>query len=117
MSTYNVTGTHTHNITFVTDQIHSSLTQLVALMGLNRSKLIDDWESTENAIKTWLRTGHLNKVTLEIYDPTDSAYALQRWDMEIDYASGPYLEDLGRWRNKEAVAAAMIARSSGSRTL
>jgi len=110
-------ATHTHNITYVTDGLKSSLLQIVNLIGLDRTNLLTTWESTETAIKTWLSSGHLTKVILEIYEPTNDTVAAFRVDMEIDYDSDLYFGDLGRWKNKEAIACAMAKFLFAGKTL
>lgn len=100
-------SSHTHNITYVVEGLKSSLLQIVNLFGLSRDNLINNWESTERAIKTWINSGHLYKVSLEIFDSNDAGFLVGKVDMEIDLNSDDDLGDLGRWKNKEAVAAAM----------
>lgn len=102
-----LTSSHAHNVTYAVDGIKSSLLQIVNQFGLSRDNLLNNWSDTEYAIKTWMLSGHLYKVTLEIFDTSDPDYAVGRVDMDIDHTSDHEFGDLGRWKNKDAVAAAM----------
>ncbi len=56
-------------------------------VGLDPSKLADDWSSLELAVSTWLKSRHMNQLTLEIYNPkTDNL--VSRWDLDVIYGYG-----------------------------
>jgi len=63
------TYSYTHSVTYVTDNILKSLKDIILLSGLDPEHFADRWESNTRAIKTWLGTGDLRKVILEIYNP------------------------------------------------
>jgi len=84
MSTSVSVNTYTHSVTYVTDQMLSSLRRIVTLSGLDPEKFISSWALTERAVKTWLDTKHLEKVTLEVYKPYTNQL-ITRWDFDIDY--------------------------------
>ena len=77
----------THSVTYVADNILKSLKDIIRLSGLDPTKLTQDWESTQRAIRTWLESEHLRKVVLEIYNPHTDAL-IRRWDVEVVYQWG-----------------------------
>ncbi len=77
-------NTYTHSVTYVADNILKSLKDIVRLSGLDPSKLVDGWESNMLALRTWLDSGDLQRVILEIYDPRTDAL-ITRWDIDIVY--------------------------------
>ena len=62
-------NTYTYATTHVATNLILSLKQLVMGCGLNPSKFIGDWIILERGVVTWLRTGHLEELILEIYCP------------------------------------------------
>ncbi|HFX0936764.1 IS481 family transposase [Pseudomonas aeruginosa] len=70
--------------TYVTDNILKSLKDIILLSGLDPEHFADRWESNTRAIKTWLGTGDLRKVILEIYNPATDKL-VTRWDIDIVY--------------------------------
>ena len=77
---------YTHSVTYVADNILKSLKDILVLSGLNPTKLVNGWESNRLALSTWLNSGDLKKVVLEIYDPATDAL-ITRWDIDIAYQS------------------------------
>lgn len=78
------TYSYTNSVTYVTDNILKSIKDIIVLSGLNPENFVNNWESNTRAIKTWLTSGHLRKVILEIYNPTTDKL-VTRWDIEIVY--------------------------------
>lgn len=78
-------NTYTHSVTYVADNILKCLKDIVRLSGLDPSKLVDGWESNMLALRTWLDSGDLQRVILEIYDPRTDAL-ITRWDIDIVYS-------------------------------
>lgn len=76
--------TYTHSVTYVADNILKSLKDIIRLSGLDPSAFIGNWQTNLNAISTWLSTGDLLKVLLEIYDPRTDRLII-RWDIDIAY--------------------------------
>lgn len=77
-------NTYTHSITYVADNILKSLKDIIRLVGLDPTNLVNGWESNLRALKTWLESGDLRQVNLEIYDSTTNAL-ITRWDLDIAY--------------------------------
>ena len=75
---------YTHSVTYVADNILKSLKDIIRLSGLDPAKFASDWETHLLAVKTWLETGDLRKVTLEIFDPANNTLII-RWDLDIAY--------------------------------
>ena len=88
MSSYslvqNRTYTYTHSVTYVSEKILLCLKEIVREIGLNPSRLSEDWEVLQKGISTWLESRHLARVHLEIYDPNGSKL-VRRWDFDIEY--------------------------------
>lgn len=78
-------NSYTHSVTYVADNILKSLKDIIRLSGLDPSAFAGDWETNQRGISTWLSTGDLQKVTLEIFDPKTDLLIL-RWDIDIVYA-------------------------------
>lgn len=77
-------NTYTHSVTYVADNILKSLKDIIRLSGLDPSEFVGDWETNMRGIQTWLNTGDLETVKLEIYDPKTDALIF-RWDIDIAY--------------------------------
>lgn len=86
MSTSTFVISYAYTVTYVTAKLLLTLKEIIREIGLDPSKLTNDWASYENAISTWLRNRELERVSLEVYDPRTSGL-ITRWDMEILYAS------------------------------
>jgi hypothetical protein len=76
---------YTHSITYVADNVLKSLKDIIRLSGLDPSNFASSWESNLRAVRTWIDSGHLQNVVLEIYNPKTSSL-ITRWDIEIVYA-------------------------------
>jgi len=77
---------YTHSVTYVADNILKSFKDIIRLSGLDPTNLVQDWDSKMLALKTWLTSGHLEKVVLEVFDPvTDKLVG--RWDIDVVYGA------------------------------
>ena len=77
-------NTYTHSVTYVADNILKSFKDIVRLSGLDPGKLVADWETYMRALKTWLGTGDLQSVVLEVFNPKTGALIV-RWDIDVVY--------------------------------
>ena len=93
-------NTYTHSVTYVADNILKSMKDIVRLSGLDPANLVDDWSSNMRAIQTWLYSGHLETVVLEIFHPITGAL-VGRWDIDVIYTTG--LGDGGFWTDTEQI--------------
>ena len=75
---------YTHATTYVAENILRSLKNILLYSGLDPDKLTDEWEVLHRGIKTWIDSGHLTKVVLEVFDPSTDAL-VGRWDVNISY--------------------------------
>src|SRR5258708_39730554 len=76
---------YTHSITYVSDNILKSLKDIINLIGLDPANLVNSWNSNMRALKTWLGSGHLRQVVLEIYHPKTDVL-ITRWDIDVVYS-------------------------------
>ena len=93
-------NTYTHSVTYVADNILKSIKDIIRLSGLDPTHLVESWESKMRAIRTWLHSGHLETVVLEIFDPRTDAL-VGRWDIDVIYTTG--LGDGGFWTDTEQI--------------
>lgn len=77
-------NTYTHSLTYVADNILKSMKDIIRLSGLDPAGLVSRWETNTLALKTWLNSGDLLGVVLEIYNPR-TGDLITRWDIDIVY--------------------------------
>lgn len=99
VSTYALTYNTTHTVTYVTGKMLLVLKDIIRGVGLDPGSLTDSWASLELGISTWLRSQHLEKVSLEIYN-AKSGKLVSRWDLDVVYGYGA---DDGFWVDTEAI--------------
>lgn len=95
-------NTYTHSVTYVADQMLHSLHQIIRESGLNPEKLADDWNTLQRGISAWLGSGHMESLSLEVYDPrfAQPLGLIGRWDFEIYYGAAG---DGAMWVNTEDI--------------
>lgn len=95
-------NTYTHSVTYVTDKMLHSLLQIIRESGLNPEKLTEDWNTLQRGVSTWLRSGYMESLTLEVYDPRyrHPLGLIGRWDFEIYYGTAG---DGAMWVNTEDI--------------
>jgi hypothetical protein len=86
MSTSTFVISYAYAVTYVTAKILNILSNIIRDIGLDPSRFARDWAVYEDGISTWLASRHLQRVTLEVYDPTTNDL-VTRWDMEVVYSS------------------------------
>jgi hypothetical protein len=99
MSSSTFVISYAYTVTYVTAKLLLTLKEIIREIGLDPSKLTNDWATYENAISTWLSNRELECITLEVYDPKTSKL-LTRWDVDIQYAS---VGDGSLWVDTDAV--------------
>ena len=92
-------NTYTHSVTYVSDNIMRVLQDIIYRSGLNPGRLTGDWGIISQGIQTWLGTGHLNKVVLEVFNPSNNEL-VGRWDIDIVYGAS---SDDSYWTNTEQI--------------
>jgi Bacterial HORMA domain 2 len=85
--------THVNVAAYITDKMLLSLGNIIRDSGLNMQKFVNQRDNCEIGIKTWLASGHLEKVILEVFDPLTNAL-VKRWDFHL-YVDGD--DELGFW--------------------
>ena len=112
MSTAVRVNVSTYAHTYVATNLLRSLKQLIQGCGLSTAKLVSDWQVLENGVSTWLQTGHLRGLVLEVLDPSKwSNDLVGRFDFDIDY--GYYADGDGDlWLDPDTVE--FVIRKNGS---
>jgi hypothetical protein len=77
---------YTYSVTYVADNILKSLKDIIRLSGLDPTNLVESWDSKMLALKTWLQSGHLERVVLEVFNPTTDGL-VGRWDIDVVYGA------------------------------
>src|SRR4051812_17830553 len=99
MSTYAFVDTYAHTVTYVTDKLLLSVKEIIRESGLSPAKMSRDWTTIERGVSTWIRSKHLDKIILEIFDP-NTGRLISRWDLEIIYGYGG---DGSMWVDTDAI--------------
>jgi hypothetical protein len=99
MSTITFVDTTTYTITYVTEKLLLCLKEIIRESGLNPSKMVRDWVVLERGIWAWIRSKHLEKIVLEIYNPLNGSL-VGRWDLGIVYGYGG---DGSLWVDTDAI--------------
>lgn len=97
-----------HSVTFLSDNLHNALREVIRENGISPAKLTQDWETIENGIQAWLRSGHLTAIVVEFYKPWATA-ASARWDFPVGYTGAGVDDDM--WLDK-AYLRQLIAKSA-----
>lgn len=88
MATTVKVNTYTYATSHVATNLIRSLKQLVVGCGLDASRLAGSWQTLERGVAAWLRSRHLERLILEIFDPRTDRLA-KRFDFDIDYSCNP----------------------------
>ena len=98
---------YTQSVVYVADNILKSLKDIIRLSGLDPTKLVNDWAVLLRGLSAWIESRHLERVTLEIFDPKTDGL-LFRWDIEVVYtwnvSAGTFWTDTDqlKWAIKKA---------------
>jgi len=106
------TNVTTYATTHVATNMLRSLKQLIQGCGLDPARLLSQWAALEDGVATWLASGHLEALVLEVFDPSDRVDDRRgRFDFTIDY--GYYPDGDGElWLDPRAVRQAIIKAGS-----
>ena len=75
---------YTHSVTYVTDKVLNSFKDIIRLSGLDPDNFASQRAVLHDGIKTWIESGHLDRIILEVYHPSTDAL-IGRWDVEVSY--------------------------------
>ena len=105
---YSHAFSRTDSIVFLSDNLRNTLREVIRENGLSPNKLMQDWETIERGIRTWLQTGHLNNIVIEFNKP-GAWTASARWEFPIGSAGSGVDDDM--WLDK-AYLRQLIAKSA-----
>jgi hypothetical protein len=105
---YSQSFTQTHSIVFLSDNLRNTLREIIRENGLSPEKLMQDWETIERGIKTWLGSGHLKNIIVEFFKPGAST-ASARWEFPVGYTGSGVDDDM--WLDK-AYLRQLIAKAA-----
>jgi hypothetical protein len=86
MSTSTFTVSNAFTVTYVTTKMLLVLKEIIREIGLDPSRFMDDFDTYENAVSTWISSRHLQRITLEVYNPKNDEL-VRRWDIEVTYTT------------------------------
>ncbi len=86
MSSSTFVISYAYTVTYITTKMLHLLSNIIRDIGLDPSKFASQWSTYEDGISTWLASRHLERITLEVYNPATKAL-VTRWDIEVIYSS------------------------------
>jgi len=86
MSTATFVISYAQTVTYLSTKMLLLLKEIIREVGLDPARFTSDWPTYEDAVSTWLSSRHLQRVTLEIYNPRTNAL-VSRWDMDVVYST------------------------------
>lgn len=86
MSTSTFVISYAYTVTYVTTKMLLVLKEIIREIGLDPSRFTDDFDTYEDAVSTWLSSRHLQRITLEVYDPRTNGL-VTRWDIDVVYST------------------------------
>jgi hypothetical protein len=92
-----------YSATHIATNMLRGLKQIIVGCGLDGARFGSQFKVLENGVATWVRSGHLQELVLEVWDPTDPDRLVGRFDFIIDfsyYGSG----DGDLWLDPDTVA-------------
>lgn len=112
MRTSVAVNVYTYSVTHVASNVLRSLRQIIRESGLSVQRMVDEWDWLERGVSTWLQSGHLRSLILEVYDPSDRIDDRRgRFDFTIDY--GYYSDGDGElWLDPDTVRQAIKKNGS-----
>ncbi|HEV2439791.1 MAG TPA: hypothetical protein VGX97_06995 [bacterium] len=106
-STHTTTYAQTHNIVFLSDNLRNTLREVIRENGLSPDKLMQDWETIERGVRTWLDSRHLTSILIEFFK-SGATGAAARWEFPIGYTGSGVHDDM--WLDKSYLRQ-LIAKS------
>lgn len=78
--------TRTHTANHLSDVIMSSISDILATLGIETSRFYRDWQQDSRAISNWIAEGTLKTVMLECHRPDGTAKPIFNFD--VTYVAG-----------------------------
>jgi hypothetical protein len=95
--TYSHVYNQAHSFVFLSDNMRNVLREVIWENKISPEKLMQDWKTIERGIRTWLDSGHLNKIVIEFFKP-GSLELDARWDFPIRHSGSGVVDDM--WLDK-----------------
>src|SRR6266566_711663 len=105
--TYSHVYNQAHSFVFLSDNMRNTLREVIRENGISPDKLMQDWNTIERGIQTWLHSGHLNNIVVEFFKPGASE-ASARWEFPVGYTGSGVDDDM--WLDKNYLRQ-LIAKS------
>ena len=106
-SVHTATYAQVHSIVFLSDNLRNTLREVIRENGLSPDKLMQDWETIERGIRTWLESGHLMRILVEFLKPGATEVSAL-WEFPIAYSGSGVDDDM--WLDKSYLRQ-LIAKS------
>lgn len=87
-NTHTTTYTRTHTATHLSDVVMASISEILATLGIDASRLYSDWRQDASAISAWIEEGSLAAVVLECRRPSGVTDPI--FEFAISYTAGGY---------------------------
>ena len=107
MSTSTTTTTHTrtHTATYLSDVIMGTIGDVLALLGIDTSRFVSEWDQDQSAIAAWINEGSLKEVVLECHRPNGTVKPV--FEFPIVYSTGDgagtgFLNSRAAWARYQA---------------
>ena len=97
--TSTLTYTHGHTVTYLAGKLLLSLQLIIQKSGLSPARLIGDWSTYDRGITTWLASGDLQLISIEVFNPHAMAL-IGRWDLSVEYGA----DEDGFWFDPDDIA-------------
>src|ERR1700730_2600435 len=94
---YSQAFSRANSIVFMSDNMRNTLREVIRENGISPDKLMQDWNTIERGIQTWMFSGHLNNIVVEFFKPGTSG-ASARWEFPIGYTGSGTDDDM--WLDK-----------------
>lgn len=78
------THTRTHTATYLADVIMGAVGDILAVLGIDASRLWRDWDQDESALSAWIEEGSLAEVILECHRPNGTVAPVFEFPVSYD---------------------------------
>jgi hypothetical protein len=95
-------NTTVYSSTHVSMNMLLGLKEIIEGCGLDTGRIAREWDVLDRGVSTWVGSGHLKELVLEVFDPTRGAKLVGRFDFTLDYTYGAGDGEL--WLDTDAVA-------------